>query len=181
MPEGPVTDALLMRDAALGNHASLEKLVRRNGANLLTFIERTVGDPHRSEDVFQDVFLIVWRQRRQYRYPRPFKPWLYRIALNRCRLEWRTSAPTVTFPDYGPAANDPQPSEAVITQESACVVRSAVERLPEQQRAVLVLRIWNSLSYHEIAEIVGRREATVRSYMHHALAAMRTYLEPRLR
>ena len=54
-------------------------------------------------------------------------------------------------------------------------------RLPPAQRAVVTMRVWNGLSYHEIAEAVGRSEATVRSHMFHALAAIRRHLEPRMK
>jgi RNA polymerase sigma factor (sigma-70 family) len=63
----------------------LEPLVRRYGTSLLTFIRHMVRDQQRSEDVYQDVFLSVWNKRSQYRFPRPFKPWLYTIAINRVR------------------------------------------------------------------------------------------------
>jgi RNA polymerase sigma factor (sigma-70 family) len=78
------------------------------------------------------------------------------------------------------AALDRSPEEAAIATETAALVTEAVGRLPPQQRAVLVLRVWDGLSYTEIAEVVGRTEAAVRSHMHHGLAAMRRYLEPRL-
>ena len=74
----------------------------------------------------------------------------------------------------------PTPLEAAIDTETATLVATAVGELPQQQRTVVVLRVWNGLSYAEIAEIVGRKEATIRSNMHHGLAAMRKYLEPRL-
>ncbi len=67
----------------------LEKLLRRHATPLLTFIERMVGDHHRGEELFQEVFLALWIKRRQYQYPRPFKPWLYAIALNKCRSWFR--------------------------------------------------------------------------------------------
>ena len=51
---------------------------------------------------------------------------------------------------------------------------------PAQQRVVVVLRLWQGLSYREIADTVGRTEATVRSHMHHGLIGLRKYLEPRL-
>ncbi len=60
-------------------------------------------------------------------------------------------------------------------------VANAVARLPQQQRAVLVLRIWNGLSYAEIAQVIDRSEGTVRSHMFHALSTIRKYLEPRMR
>ena len=73
------------------------------------------------------------------------------------------------------------PDGVSVATDTGCLVEAAVSALPEKQRAVLVLRNWSGLSYGEIAEILGRREATVRSNMHHALAALRAYLEPRMK
>ena len=61
------------------------------------------------------------------------------------------------------------PGEAVATAETAALVAEAVGQLPPAQRAVVTMRAWNGLSYHEIAEALGRREATVRSHMFHGL------------
>ena len=77
-------------------------------------------------------------------------------------------------------AREPSPGAKLIATETATLVSHAVSLLPQQQRAVVVLRIWDQLSYAEIADIVGRSEGTVRSHMHHGLTAMRKYLEPRL-
>ena len=71
--------------------------------------------------------------------------------------------------------------KAAVATETECLVGSALATLPEQQRAVLVLRNWSKLSYKEIAEILGKAEGTIRSQMHHALASMRSYLESRMR
>jgi RNA polymerase sigma-70 factor (ECF subfamily) len=178
-------DEWLMAQLATGKHEHLEPLIRRYANPLLTFIRRMIGDRHRSEELFQDVFLAVWIKRKQYQFPRPFKPWLYAIALNKCRASLRArSLPTaLVFEEESPttpSAGEPSPAEKAIATETAALVATAVTRLPPQQRVVVVLRIWEAMSYGEIANIVGRTEATVRSNMHHGLAAMRKYLEPRL-
>lgn len=176
-------DEWLMAQVALGKREYLEPLIRRYASPLLTFIRRMVGDAHRSEELFQDVFLAVWVKRKQYQFPRPFKPWLFGIALNKCRASFRQHAlPTADLSDEAglAPASELSPAERVITQETAAIVSAAVTRLPPQQRAVVVLRVWDGLSYAQIAEVVGRTEATVRSHMHHGLASMRKYLEPRL-
>jgi RNA polymerase sigma factor (sigma-70 family) len=79
-----------------------------------------------------------------------------------------------------PVAAGGSPAEIAIATETATLVTEAVALLPPQQRAVVVLRVWNGLPYSQIAEILGRTETTVRSNMHHGLAALRKYLEPRL-
>ena len=178
------TDERLMRQVAEGKREQLHLLLRRYASGLLTFIGRMIGDRHRSEELFQEVFLAVWSARRKYEYPRPFRSWLFGIAMNKCRAEFRRHRLVPVATNEGPVASavtsDPSPVEAAIASETASLVARAVAQLPPAQRTVVVLRIWNGLSYKEIAEVVDRTEATARSHMFHALAAIRTYLEPRL-
>jgi RNA polymerase sigma-70 factor (ECF subfamily) len=124
----------------------------------------------------------VWLKRYQYKFPRPFKAWLYAIAVNKCRARYRLRRPA-TVPlgedtSGAPAAPDPSPEDTLVAAETAEQVSAAVTRLPGQQRAVVVLRIWEGLSYAEIAEALECTEGTVRSHMHHGLAALRRHLEP---
>ena len=182
MNGSPVRDEWLMDQVARGQRDCLEALVRRYAGRLLTFITRLVGDRHRGEELFQEVFLAVWVKRRQYQFPRPFRPWLYAIAANKCHAAARGRRPPVALADDDPPAPDaPAPDEGLVATETAALVKAAVARLPARQRTVVVLRIWEGLSYADIAQAVGRTEATVRSHMHHGLAALRKDLEPRLR
>jgi RNA polymerase sigma-70 factor (ECF subfamily) len=176
-------DEQTMAQVAEGRADRLEPLVRRHATPLLTFIRRMVGDRHRSEELFQEVFLAVWVKRRQYEYPRPFKPWLYAIALNQCRAAYRGRKPnTVPLSDAdgtAPPAPDASPAEQAMAAETAELVTRAVLRLPPRQRAVVTLRVWEGLPYGRIAEIVGCSEVTVRSHMHQGLAALRQDLGAR--
>jgi RNA polymerase sigma-70 factor (ECF subfamily) len=175
-------DEWLMAQVALGKQDFLEPLIRRYASPLLTFIQRMMGDAHKSEDVFQEVFLAVWAKRAQYQFPRPFRSWLYAIAVNQCHAQARKHAfaSTSFSEDSAGSAAAPSPADTVIATETAALVSAAVAQLPTQQRAVVALRVWNGLSYAEIADALERTEATVRSHMHHGLVAMRKYLEPRL-
>jgi RNA polymerase sigma-70 factor (ECF subfamily) len=173
-------DESLMAQVASGRPELLERLVRRHASPLLTFIVRMVGDRHRGEELFQDVFLAVWMKRYQYEYPRPFKPWLYAIALNKCRAAFRVRSLNTAPLTAEAFCPDTAPPDTAIAAETAAIVSRAVTHLPEQQRAVVVLRIWEGLSYAQIAHAVGCTEATARSHMHHGLAALRKHLEPRL-
>ena len=173
-------DETLMTRTADGDRACLELLVRRHATPLLTFLARQCGDRHRAEELFQEVFLAVWVKRRLYQAPRPFKPWLYAIALNKCRAAFRGRPGPAALADDGPADAGGSPADAVVAAETADLVGRAVARLPDQQRAVVTLRVWEGLPYARIAEIVDCSEATVRSHMHHGLVALRKHLEPRL-
>jgi RNA polymerase sigma-70 factor (ECF subfamily) len=177
-------DEDLMAQVAQGRPEPLGPLLRRHATPLLTFILRMVGDRHRSEELFQEVFLAVWLKRGLYETSRPFRPWLYAIALNKCREALRSRrVGTVRLPDDGdltPCSDEPAPLENAMAAETSRAVSEAVLDLPPQQRAVVLLRVWNGLSYARIAPIVGCTEATVRSHMHHALIALRDALGSRL-
>jgi RNA polymerase sigma-70 factor (ECF subfamily) len=177
-------DEELMLRVAEGNREAMGPLLRRYASSLLTFIRRMTGNWHRAEELFQEAFLAVWQNRRRYEYPRPFRPWLFGIAANKCRADLR-KAPCMPEPlaDWldPPAAREPSPVEAAISTETATMVTRAVATLPPKQRAVLVLRVWNGMEYAEIAQTLDRSEATIRSQMFHALAGLRRYLEPRMR
>lgn len=179
------SDEELMAKVASGNRDAMTPLLRRYASPLLTFIQRMVGNRHRAEEVFQDVFLAVWKNRRQYEHPRPFKSWLFGIAANKCRSDFRNAGAPMTLLTYDPQTADSDqsnsPIETAIATETATLVAQGVATLPPQQRTVLILRLWNGQEYSEIAAILGRAESTIRSDMFHAVAAMRRYLEPRLR
>ena len=179
MDHGSERDEWLMAQVTFGRAELYEALIRRHAMGLLTFLTRMVGDRHRAEELFQEVFLAVWLKRDQYQHPRPFRPWLYTIALNRCRADFRLKKPApLPLVRVDPAGDEVTPDEQAVTAETADLVSRAVTRLPPQQRAVVVLRIWQGLPYARIAEMVGCTEGTVRSHMHHALQALRPELEP---
>ncbi len=181
-------DEWLMAQTARGDRESLEILVRRYASPLITFIRRMIGDEHRSEELFQEVFLAIWEKRRQYDQTRPFRPWLYQIAVNQCRAEFRKRvarrAGGVSDGAMLPlreeamlsAAHDEAPLDSAIATETSVQVTAAVQLLPEQQRTVVVLRIWHNLSYAEIAAAAGCTEVTARSHMHLALETLRKRL-----
>ena len=181
-------DEWLMGQMAAGRRDLMGPLVRRHGSPLLSFIRRMVADPHRSEELFQEVFLAVWAKRDQYRAASPFKPWLYAIAVNKCREAFRAKGlgRVLRLPEdpdgmATAATGGAGPADVAIATETAALVEAAVATLPPKQREVILLRVWGGLPYAEIAQSLGVREATVRSNMHDALAAVRRYLEPRMR
>ena len=174
-------DETLMARTANGDRACLELLVRRHATPLLTFLARLAGDRHRAEELFQEVFLAVWAKRRQYQHPRPFKAWLYAIAVNKCRAAFRVQ-PTWSAPlnERDTAAAAVAPADAMMAAETADLVGRAVARLPEQQRAVVTLRISGGAflrPHRRDRRLHGSHGAL---HMHHGLAALRKHLEHKL-
>jgi len=173
-------DEDLMLRVAGGSREAMSPLLRRYASPLLTFIRRMTGDWHRAEELFQEAFLAVWQNRRRYEYPRPFRPWLFGIAMNKCRADFRKSAATPACladePDLPAAAHGRTPVEAAIASETALLVTQAVGTLPPGQRTVLVLRVWNGLEYAEIARILDIPLNTVKSRLERSLGILREKL-----
>lgn len=180
MTDGPSIDEILMQRVSNDDADSMDEWVNRYANRLMTTIRRMIGDHHRSEEIFQDVILAIWKNRKKYDFPRPVRPWVFKIAINRCREALRKKDDSMTNQDIavGSIQSRKHATTSVSADESSRLVKDAISRLPEQQRAVVVLRIWNGMSYLEIAEVVGVGESTVRSYMHHALKSLRTRLAP---
>jgi len=173
-------DEYLMGQVSTGNRDCLTPLVRRYASPLLTFITRMTGDRHRAEELFQDAFLSVWKNRRQYKFPLPFKPWLFAIAANTCKAAFRrVRADSVSLDDVAAAIDDePGPVQTAVKSETATQVVRAVAQLPVQQRTVVVLRVWNGMSYAEIGQVANCSEGSARAHMHYALARLKKLLPP---
>ena len=173
------SDESLMGRVADGQSEKLDPLVRRYANPLLTFICRMMGNYAESEEIFQEVFMAVWTKRKTYKRGSKFRPWVFQIARNACRSRLRRKITrrfiTTTFELDEPADNtaDNDPVDALIRDESTKIVEQAVLKLPEKQRAVVVMRIWCCMPYAEIAECYGLRESTIRAHMHQALKALR--------
>jgi RNA polymerase sigma factor (sigma-70 family) len=185
----PEPDEWLMQQVALGSHRHLETLIRRHARPILTFTTRLLGSTPRGEEALQETFLAVWLRRSTYKYPRFFRPWLFRIAHNKCRAYVRPHELATLGYDADALSADtaratpafPGPVAVAVAAETGTIVAQALARLPDQQRAILVMHLWNAMSYTEIAVTLEVAEPTVRSAMHYALANLRRYLEPRLR
>lgn len=176
------SDESLMRRVRDGDRSGVSVLVRRYASPLLTFITRMHGRGE-SEEIFQEVFLRLWKYRRSYKYPKPFRAWLYTIAANLCKTPGNRSLPEISSDPIGleVVATGPSPDEAAVKTESQQMVAVALAQLPTKQRTTVVLRLWNGLTYAEIAEVLQCGEPTARSHMHHGLAQLRRHLEPRMR
>jgi RNA polymerase sigma-70 factor, ECF subfamily len=172
-------DETIMAEVAQGDRASLALLMRRHAGTLLSFVRKMVHDDHRAEEIVQDTFIRIWINRARYQFQRPFKPWMYAIALNQSRALLRKDPHQCLELSDNAALVDEQvsPLELAINDEMASILDHAVDELPVQQRAAVLLRVWEQLSYAEVATALGCSEGTARSHMHHALARLREALE----
>ena len=175
-------DALLMNELAMGREAALGELMRRWEGPLRCFIERMCGSPNWTDEVWQDIWTRVYLYRRKYDTRRPFRPFLFTVALNACRSArgrwkgyWSGKVGGDSLDQW--PADGPDPADALASAEEAGQLHEAIHRLPEMQRAVVLLYLLCDSDYGRIAQVLGRSPGTIRSQMHNALRNLRSRLE----
>jgi RNA polymerase sigma-70 factor (ECF subfamily) len=161
------TDEQLMEAVTQGDLAALRPLVERHHGPLLGFLYRMVGgDHHLAEDLVQETFIRLIRQR-TYAAGRPFKPWLYAIAANLARDHFRSrSAAAAVAGDLGLldlADPAPGPESIAIASNSSGVLMSTLTRLPHEYRATILLRFFQDMSLADIAIATNVPLGTVKS------------------
>ncbi|HQE92473.1 MAG TPA: sigma-70 family RNA polymerase sigma factor [Anaerolineae bacterium] len=130
-----------------------------------------------AEDAVQETFLDVLKALLDYDVngPARFETWLYRVTLNRTRMRMRRqSLPSAEWDDVEeqlerlPSPSSERPETVYLDGERASTLWHAVDQLPEEQRAVVMLRYQQGLAYNEIAAVLGIREGTVKSRLYNA-------------
>src|SRR3954463_13859700 len=148
-----------------GRDDAFEVLVDRYRARLLAFCRNMLRSAEDAEDVFQEVLVNAYRAIRADGRPIAAKPWLYRIARNRCLNELRrNSAHAVESMDVFEATG-PTAGETVERREHLSEIVVDVKRLPEQQRAALLLREMEGLGYQQISSVLDTTVPSVKSLL----------------
>ncbi|MGC4059243.1 MAG: sigma-70 family RNA polymerase sigma factor [Chitinophagaceae bacterium] len=175
------TDAQLVQAFINGNESALEQLVIRYKDKIYTGIYMLVKDKYLAEDLFQDAFLKMVRKMREGQYAEQgkFLPWASRIAHNLCMDHFRRTKrrlPIVmTNGDdlleflAGPESRTPD----IETRQTERGLTQLLERLPEEQREVIVMRIYGEMSFKEIAGITNVSINTALGRMRYGLINMR--------
>lgn len=170
----PMSDEDLMSHFQAGTVEAFDILVSRYKDPLTNYIYRFIGDMKECEDLLQETFLRVYRNRHSYRRIARFSTWLYTIAGNLARSEYRkrkrrriSSLQSINKNDeeYEMEVPDETFSPDKDTESSIqdFYIQDALGKIPEEFREVVVLRDVQQLSYEEIAEITGLPMGTVKS------------------
>jgi len=181
------TDKSLINAHCQGDKTAFGELVRRYGDSVLGYLMRMSGSRERAEDLFQETFKRVHEKAHTLR-GNHFKPWLFTIATNvaidgmrrRRRLQVVSLNQKLDCADgrceelgaVAVADNRCEPSQEAIRTEQKEQVRQAIESLPANQRATLVLAYYQQLSYREVAEALGCSIGTVKAQMYRALKTL---------
>ncbi len=179
-------DSDLIVKAQSGDLQAFEQLVRRYDRRVLTIAASYVQSSDDAKDIYQEVFLRVYRALPKFELRSEFSTWLYRIATNVC-LSHRSHSRRhrhVSFDDEGsedaenphPVVAEPATNPDVGRREIARRVQGALTGLSPQQRLVFTMRHYEGYKLREIAEILELAEGSVKKYLFEATARMRAQL-----
>jgi RNA polymerase sigma-70 factor (ECF subfamily) len=175
-------EALAERVRASGDRAAFALLVSRYRGRVVALARRMLAgrSPEEAEDVAQETFLAAYEKRQTFERGLPLRPWLYRIAVNRCldrlRAESRHPAPLKWDVVPEPSAAQDDPLNRLLASEGERLLETAVSTLPPKLRAVFLLRHLDALSYEEIASATGVPVSTVKTHLFRARAQLRAAL-----
>ena len=178
------SDENLLRSALAGDGSCFGELVSRWERRIYGFIYRYVGDREEARDLTQETFVKAYRNLGRLSDPRRFSSWLYKIALNECRMRFRRrrwdTVPLLESVEAPRAqAAEPTPEQALASKERALMLREALEKLPEEQKTVILMKEYQGLKFREIAQVTDVPLSTVKSRMYLGLKTLRRLLERR--
>lgn len=178
MPESELNDEQLILRAKQGELPAFEALVRRHQQPLYAFVYRMVQNPADAEELCQQAFVRAWQRLAGFKGRSSFKTWLFQIAIN-LTLNFRTRRrPAEPLDELQPADPATEPQHRYQERRQAELIRQALFQLPPDQRTALVLRVYENLSYQEIARLMGRSVRAVDSLLVRARTRLRELLEP---
>ena len=174
-------DLDLMRRVQEGEMVSYNTLVNRYKDRLFNVLYRMLSSEDEANDLLQETFLRVWQHKMSYDFRFAFSTWIYTIALNLARNELRRRKKIkfldiFDFADKLAAKEEKKDTSANLKT----LLEAEMKRLPEKYKTAFLLRDVDSLSYEEIAQVLGVPLGTVKSRVNRARAILRTRLKPRL-
>jgi RNA polymerase sigma factor (sigma-70 family) len=181
-----ISDSTLVKDYMNGKEASLSILITRHQQRLFSFIYSKIQNKDLTEDIFQDTFIKVIRtlKKGNYNEEGKFLPWVMRIAHNlvidyfRKNNRMPSFKNTEEFDIFSVLHDGTLNAEKQIIQEQIYEdVRELINELPEEQKEVLIMRMYKDMSFKEISENTGVSINTALGRMRYALINMRKLIE----
>jgi RNA polymerase sigma factor (sigma-70 family) len=174
-------DEKLIAMARSGNPGAFETIVDRYQGRLLGFCRQMLGSTEDAEDILQEVFVNAYKAMLADEREINLRPWLYRIARNRCLNYLRKpKADAQESMDMVPEVDAASTAERVHNREEFRQILSDVNKLPETQRAALLLREMDALSYEEIAAAMDTTVPSVKSLLVRARISLTEASQARL-
>lgn len=189
MSEQKISDVALVDSFKAGNISAFEEIVSRYESKVMNLSLRFTRNQEDAEEVLQDVFTTVYRKIDGFRGQSAFSSWLYRIVVNAAfmKLRKKKQNQAISMEDLAPAVKQycierddaawPHSHNVAVTRELQEVLQKAIDRLPDQYRAVFVLRDVDGLSNQETGQILDLSIPAVKSRLHRSRIMLRKKLQ----
>lgn len=171
------TDIELVEEVKAGNRRSFSELVKRHQRALLRLSLRFVKDLDVAEDVVQESFIKSFEKLGSFEGRSTFKSWLFQIAVNTARNKIRERRSDSTDIENVHLAVNAVAENALVHTAVAELIQQEVDKLPSRQRTALVLRVYEDLSFQEIADIMECPYDTAKANYRHAVMKLRQTFE----
>ena len=180
-PDSSAPEARLLALAKAGDLDAFEQIVALHERRIFALALRLTGSVEDAKDAAQEAFVRLHRKIGQIDSSRGVGPWLYSVTVNACRDIGRDRqrsrlVPVENWAALAPPSSDPSPEGLYADRQREEQLRTVLGRLPEKERAALLLREMEGLSTGEVARILGSSEATVRSQICTARLKLRKLL-----
>jgi RNA polymerase sigma-70 factor (ECF subfamily) len=168
-----------------GDEEAFTGLVRQWETRVYNLAWRLLGNREDAQDAAQETFVSVYRALKDLRDPASFPSWLYRIALNHCRAQWRSRGhdmpveiPACDAPDSERGAHNPVAPgiDASTLVEAKDLIRKSLFGLSEEHRTAVVLKEYVGLSLEELAQVMECPLSTAKSRLYHGLRGVQRNL-----
>jgi len=187
-----LSDTDLIIQAQKGNQNAFEELVYRYDRNVLSVALKYANNEDDAKDLYQEVFIRVYRGLRNFRFQSEFSTWLFRITTNVCltyksrsKEHLRVSIDRSFDDDEQEISSSPElvyegsaPEEISSGSNIGEIVNEAVESLSPKQRMTFILKHYEGYKIREIAEMMNCKEGTVKKYLFDATKNLRKKLSP---
>jgi len=180
------TDEDLIARFQNGDEYAFDEIVNRYKDRLLNFVFRFIGQIDESEDIVQDTFLKVYKNKNSYVNIARFSTWIYTIAGNLAKTELRKRKRRRIFSISKMGIDDKEfellstartPEENTESVFNEKIIQNAIQKLPDKFRTVIILRDIQELSYDEISKIIGVPLGTIKSRVNRARLKLRELLK----
>jgi RNA polymerase sigma-70 factor (ECF subfamily) len=179
----------LIRLAQQGNRRAFEQIIFKYDKHVLNIAYSFRNNPDDAKDIYQEVFLRVFKGLKNFRFDSEFSTWLYRITTNICityknrnKKEMHDSIDTEInngdekYSDYMPSEN--KTDELLLKNETNKLIEDALNTLPAQQKMAFTMKYYNEYKIKEIAEIMSCNEGTIKRYLFNATHKLQKMLSP---
>lgn len=175
-----LTDSELVKLVKAGEIQPFDELVRRHQVKIHDLCYKMVRNYDDAKDLAQETFIKAYRKIDRFGERAKFSTWLYRIAVNNCLNYLKKQRPTEELFDEITSSGKEDPVQIYKSKKFGEMIKRAVAKLPEVQKAVFTLRTLQDLSYQEVSNILKKPVSTIKVNHHLAVKNLRRYLKGKL-